>query len=195
MADTNPSTPSEPYSETAATHIRSLSTLTTRLPTLLTTTATSVSQLTNQPIAPATLPATTRDTPAQRRTVLSQTANAFFTTVLELNSALHAQIDDLEKHGVVPAEEVKYRAVMQTQGAKAEGGAGNAGDMNKKDSQASVTNNGLGGFDVGILNARAGVRHREGEEVWKRVQEVLRGLAEGVEGDVKVEGDEEMKDG
>ncbi|KAF1956819.1 hypothetical protein CC80DRAFT_66775 [Byssothecium circinans] len=143
-----PDSPSEPYAETAATHIRTLSTLSTRLPTLLTTTATTLSQLTNAPIPTNPNTPNTPDTPALRRAALSTTANTFFTAVLELNSALHAQIDDLEKQGVIPAEEVRFRAVVQ--------GAGAQGKSAVRDSQASVTNNGLGSFDVGVLNARAG---------------------------------------
>lgn len=48
----------------------------------------------------------------------------------------------------------------------------------KKDPESTVTNGGLGDMDVGVLNARAGVRNAGGEEVMDRVQDVLKTLVE-----------------
>ncbi|PVI07737.1 hypothetical protein DM02DRAFT_288962 [Periconia macrospinosa] len=195
----------QPYRETAATQIRHLSTLSHRIPGILTTTATTFSQLTNAPIqlqgsngAP--------DTPAVRRAAVSSSANAFYTSVLDLGTALHAQIDELEKHGVIPTDELRFKGVVQqpATGAAAGGGAapgasdgadgGAAAKDKKTDAQASVTNNGLGSFDVGVLNARAGVRQRDGEEVLARMKRVVDGLVERVEGPENGDRDQGMKD-
>lgn len=175
----------EAYRDIAAAHIRSLSALNARIPSILTASATSFSQLTNAPIHPpsANLSATAPDTLERRQDALSTSANAFFTSVLELSVALHAQIADLEKNGVIPAEEVKYRAPVQQAPSGAPGaGPSQQGHPQQRDSEATVTNGGLGDFDVGVLNARAGVRQKDGEEVLDRVKKVLGELAEHTEG-------------
>jgi hypothetical protein len=184
------STP-QPYRETAATHIRTLSTLNARIPSLLTASATTFSQLTNAPITPTTTTPNPPDTPSARHKALHSSATTFFTTVLELGSALHAQIEALEKEKVVPADEVKYSAPAPTQ----QGGAGQQGqgaDQKKevKDSEATVKNGGLGSYDVGVLNARAGVRQKDGGEVLERVRVLLQELVEEMGGV-----DEEMVNG
>ncbi|CAI6338532.1 unnamed protein product [Periconia digitata] len=203
-----PTSPQQPYREVAATHIRHLSTLSQRLPGILTTSATTLSQLTNAPIPSADNNAGS-DSPAARRAALSSSANEFYTSVLALRTALHAQIDELEKHGVIPADEVRFKGVVQQPaGAGAGAGAGaaaaasdnadgGAGSKEKKvDPQASVTNNGLGSFDVGILNARAGVRQKDGEEVLARMKRVVDGLVERAGGEEDSgDQDQEMKDG
>lgn len=196
----------QPYREIAATQIRHLSTLSHRIPGILTTSATTLSQLTNAPIPPASLP-TTPDAPSARRAALSTSANAFYTSVLDLRAALHAQIDELEKHGVIPADELRFKGAVQQVGSAGSAGAATAGaddaaagagsaKEKKGDPQASVTNNGLGSFDVGVLNARAGVRQRDGEEVLARMKRVVDGLVEQA-GVPKESGDEDqdMKDG
>ncbi|KAF2685555.1 hypothetical protein K458DRAFT_486431 [Lentithecium fluviatile CBS 122367] len=185
--------PTPPYSDTSSAHIRALSALAQRIPTLLTTSATTFSQLTNAPIRPPSmeLSPTAPDTPALRRAALQTTANAFFTTVLELRSALHAQIDDLEKHKVIPADEVKYTAPATAAGAGQSGQQEEEKMPPPKDSEASVKNGGLGSFDVGVLNARAGVRQREGNDVLERVKSLLEDLVQETEAEVK---EEEMED-
>jgi hypothetical protein len=70
----------------------------------------------------------------------------------------------------------------------------------KKDPESSVTNGGLGDMDVGVLNARAGVRNAGGEEVLDRVQDILKTLVEQAQakeekGEESVEGGDMMADG
>ena len=119
-------------------------------------------------------------------------------------TALHAQVDELEKHGVIPADEVRFKGVVQQPGTGAaaagagDGADGGAATKDKKsDPQATVTNNGLGSFDVGVLNARAGVRQRDAEEVLARMKRVVDALAERIEGQENGDRDHdhEMKDG
>lgn len=45
-----------------------------------------------------------------------------------------------------------------------------------KDSEAAVTNGGLGEFDIGVLNARAGVREGGDGEVLEKVKRLLEDL-------------------
>lgn len=70
----------------------------------------------------------------------------------------------------------------------------------KKDPESSVTNGGLGDLDVGVLNARAGVRNAGGEEVLDRVQEILKTLVEQAQAkegkeEKSVEGGDTVADG
>lgn len=63
-----------------------------------------------------------------------------------------------------------------------------------------MTNGGLGDLDVGVLNARAGVRNVGGEDVLDRVQEVLKTLVEQAEaqegkGEKSVAGGDMVTDG
>jgi len=187
---TQPPTPR--YRETAATHIRALSALSAKIPTLLTTSATTFSQLTNGPIHPPSmeLSPSAPDTPARRRAAISATANAFLTTTLELGNALHAQINDLEKHKVIPPEEVRYSAPAPPPQQPSTGMQTEEHGQPPRDSEATVKNAGLGAFDVGHLNARAGAGREGGEEVLERVRALLEELAKETEKE-----DEEMVDG
>ncbi len=184
--------PPKPYRDTAATHIRALSTLNASVPTLLTTAATTFSNLTNAPIHPPTLSLSFigPDTPSRRRAAISTTANHFFTAVLELRTALHAQIDDLEQQGVVPADEVKYRAPAAVPHQGVGQGYQAQPQAKLRDTEAKVTNNGLGGFDVGVLNARVGGRQKAGEEALGRVKTALEEMikANGNENDERADG-------
>lgn len=187
--------PAEAYRDIAAAHIRSLAALNARVPSILSTAATSLSQLTNGPITDeSTDPsASAPDSASKRRAALSANAHSFFDAVLQLNRALyvppasrsvtpvltqsrHTQIDQLEKNGVIPAEDVKYRAPVQQQGP-GPGPMQGSGKPQHRDSEATVTNAGLGDFDVGVLNARAGVRQRDTDEVLERTKRVLEDLA------------------
>jgi hypothetical protein len=169
-----------PYHDTAATHIRTLSSLNARIPSLLTASATTFSQLTNAPISSSPTP----DAPSNRHTAINDSADTFFTTVIELRTALHAQIDALEKEKVIPSDEVKYSAPAPT---RPPGQQGQGQAQEPKDSEATVKNGGLGTFDVGVLNARVGVRQKDGGEVLERVRVLLEELVKQTEG-----ADEEM---
>jgi hypothetical protein len=182
--------PTPPYRETAARNIRELSALSAKLPSLLATSATTFSQLTNAPIhAPDAQ--NEPDTPARRRAALAAAANAYFTAVTELDTALRAQIKALEEHKVIPPAEVKYSApAPKRQGMP---GAAEA-DQPPKDSEATVKNSGLGSFDVGHLNARAGAGRQGGEEILERVKVLLEEMVKQTETQGDAE-DEDMVDG
>lgn len=181
-------TDNETYRATATAHIRALSALSTRLPSILDTAAMTLSQLTNSPI-PATLSAA--DTPEARRSAISASANEYFTAVFNLSQDLHKQVTDLEESGVVPAEEVRYIARTdegQNPSVVAQPGLPPPPQTQAKNTEATVTNNGLGEFDIGVLNARAGVRENGEDQVLERVKRLLDDLqppTEDHEGDKK----------
>jgi hypothetical protein len=190
--------PTPPYREIAATHIRALSALSAKLPTFLTTSAQTFSQLTNAPIYSPSSP-DEPDTPVRRRAALAAAANDYFTAVQELDIALRIQIKALEDHGVIPPVEVKYSAPVPKRRAP---GAEMDAEAVKlaKDSEATVKNSGLGSFDIGHLNARAGAGRQGGEEVLERVKVLLEEMVQQTEQtepkELKREAeDEDMADG
>jgi hypothetical protein len=184
-------TDNETYRATATAHIRALSALSTRLPAVLDVAATTLSQLTNSPI-PTTPSAA--DTPQARRDAIASSANEYFTAVFSLSQELHKQVTDLEESGVIPAEEVRY--VARTDGGQnanvvAQPGLPPLPPTQAKNTEATVTNNGLGEFDIGVLNARASVREGGEEQVLERVRRLLEDLqprTEDTEGSKKADG-------
>lgn len=166
-------TDNETYRSTATTHIRELSTLSTRLPPILSSAAITLSQLTNSPI-PAS--ATAADTPQARRDAISSSANDYLTAVFNLSKDLHKQVTDLEEAGVIPPDEVRY--ITRTGADENAGAVGQTGpvgmpQVTAKDREAIVTNGGLGEFDIGVLNARAGVRENGEDQMLERVKKTL----------------------
>ncbi|KAF2444343.1 hypothetical protein P171DRAFT_31238 [Karstenula rhodostoma CBS 690.94] len=166
----------EAYRSTATTHIRALSALSTRLPPVLAHAATTLSQLTNAP-TPSSSSAT--DSPQARRDAIASSAKEYFAAVFDIARELHKQVDDLEEAGVIPAQEVRY--VARTVREEDAGFGGQGGVLAKagmpqtqlKDSEATVTNGGLGEFDIGVLNARAGIREGGEGEVLEKVKRLL----------------------
>jgi hypothetical protein len=185
----------EDYRSTATTHIRALSTLSTRVPAILNHAATTLSQLTNAPIPSST---TAADSPQARRDAISSSAKAYFAAVFDIATELLTQVSDLEEAGVIPAQEVRY--IARTVRDEDAGFGGQGGLLAKagmpqttpKDSEAAVTNGGLGEFDIGVLNARAGIREGGEGEVLERVKRLLedlerRGKEGGEEENVKMD--------
>lgn len=169
----------EAYRTTATAHIRALSALSTRLPPVLSHAATTLSQLTNAPIASSS---SATDSPQVRRDAISSSAKEYFAAVFDISRELHKQVDDLEEAGVIPAQEVRYTARTVREEDAGFGGQGGllakAGmpQTQPKDSEATVTNGGLGEFDIGVLNARAGIREGGEDEVLEKVKRLLEDL-------------------
>ncbi|KAJ4348328.1 uncharacterized protein N0V89_009702 [Didymosphaeria variabile] len=181
----------EDYRSAASTHIRALSTLSSRVPPILNHAATTLSQLTNAPISSST----TADSSQARRNAISSSAKEYFTAVFDIAKDLHKQVSDLEEAGVIPAEEVRYIARTVREEDTAFGGQG--GVLAKtgmpqtmpKDSEVTITNGGLGEFDIGVLNARAGIRESGEGEVLEKVKRLLEDLDGRTKEDSKESGE------
>ncbi|KAF2870929.1 hypothetical protein BDV95DRAFT_49919 [Massariosphaeria phaeospora] len=178
--------PAPPYRGLAATHIRALSLANETLPPMLRASATAISQTTNSPINPPTSTSSqTPDSLTRRQALLSESSSTFLTLLQEVRMQLHSQIDALEAEGVIPAEYIKYVAPLtnrpSTNLSQAEQAAEQQKAQKAHDPEESVTNGGFGEFDVGVLNARAGVRQAGGEHVLERVRVVLEELVQRAE--------------
>ncbi|KAF2787298.1 hypothetical protein K505DRAFT_316962 [Melanomma pulvis-pyrius CBS 109.77] len=169
-----------PYRQNAANHIRDLSSVNEKIPDILRTSATAISQLTTRPVIPDPSSSLPRDidTPTNRKLILQQCSQDLFTSVGEISAALHAQITDLHEAKVIPATQIRYIPPTTRPGQQPV--------ETPRDSEMTVTNGGLGDLDVGILNARAGVRQAGGGEVLDRVRGILETLAKRAQ-----EGEEE----
>ncbi|KAF2001058.1 hypothetical protein P154DRAFT_619681 [Amniculicola lignicola CBS 123094] len=182
----NPET-DQPYRIIAASHIRELSIINETLPPILTHSATCISLLTTRPI----LSKSSLDSPQHRRATLQASSSTFFSLVNNLTPALKAQVDALEAQFIIPEKAAAKKRVTAAApvihgvtgqvavGGPGQGhGAGHEGDMEDR-----ITNEGLGEWDVGVLNARAGVRQVGAlEEVLERVEGVLGGMVREEEG-------------
>ena len=60
--------------------------------------------------------------------------------------------------------------------------AGPEAQERPKNPEESVINGGLGNLDIGVLNARAGIRQQGGDEILERVQGILEELEKEKEG-------------
>ncbi|PSN62613.1 hypothetical protein BS50DRAFT_457858, partial [Corynespora cassiicola Philippines] len=168
---------SQPYRELAATHIRELSDIKERIPTIVQQAAFAVSQLTNKPLdIPAkNPPGHVSDSVPSRIEIIKRANDDLLAVVQQLRTDLHAQVDALANEGVIPTQQtIKHAPVLQ--------GQNQAAQDRQHDPEATVTNEGLGNLDVGNLNARAGVREVKGEEALTRVKEVLEELAKSTQG-------------
>ncbi|KAF2266229.1 hypothetical protein CC78DRAFT_567097 [Lojkania enalia] len=163
-----------PYRQTAADNIRKLSTVNQKnIPTILRTSATAISQLTNNPIVPTTTSQTAyQDSPQSREVAFARASEQLFTLINITRDALHSQISKLKDENVIPAETVR---TLPSQGPTDHGQEG-------QQVGEEIKNGGLGDLDVGVLNARARVG-REGEEVLDRVTDILQDLVKKVEGE------------
>lgn len=172
----------ETYRDIATSHIRHLSALSTRLPPIINSAATTISQLTNSPISSTS---SAEDTLEARRSAISASANEYFTAVFNLSNDLHKQVADLEEAGVIPAEEVRYVArIDEGHNGPVTGQPGMlpAPQTKAKDTEATVTNGGLGEFDIGVLNARAAVRDDGEDQILERIKKLLKDLQPRTEG-------------
>lgn len=101
-----------------------------------------------------------------------------------IREELVRQIEDLEKHKVIPASHPKFIVPKRH------------GDITREtvDPQANVKNGGYGEFDVGVLNARASAGVAAGEDVLERARLVLEELMKRSEDrEVDKSGDEECQ--
>jgi hypothetical protein len=161
------------YDQIAASHIDTLSKLNEQLPKLLTYFAAVISQLTNNPIE---VPATKDqpDSAEMRQQAVFQMTAYVGAGIKLIRENLVDQINDLERHGVIPAKHPKY--TKQGPGPVT------------VDPEASVKNGGYGDFDVGVLNARAASGHIGGDDVLARVKSMVEDLTRMSQAEAK--GDE-----
>ena len=145
------------------------------IPHLLRISGTAVSQLTTRPVVTSTSSNSHEDTdtPELRKSVLQRCTHDLFKSIGEVTKILHAQIADLQAEKVIPAAQVRYIPPAARPGQQPE--------ERLRDSEATVTNGGLGDLDIGILNARAGVKQVGGEKILDRVQAILEALVKQAE--------------
>ncbi|KAF2737989.1 hypothetical protein EJ04DRAFT_509945 [Polyplosphaeria fusca] len=165
----------QPYQQTAADNIRQLSTINESLPHILLHFGTAVSQLTKSPVS-----SNPTDSTQAREASFNASANALFRLINTTRNTLKDQVSSLQSQGVVPAETVRY--IPPRVRAHREGEPGDDKDKDVEDSEATITNGGLGDLDVGLLNARARVG-REGTEALERAEKLLRDLEGRIEGE------------
>lgn len=206
--ETPKSSQPETYRHIAAAHIATLSEINHQLPKMLRYFATALTQLTDRPIhdtpsstdtadaatTTTTTPTTPPDTLESRREAFRKYATFAGYSVNLIREELVRQIQDLEKHNVIPARHPKFIVPKRH------------GDMTAAvvDPQANVKNGGYGDFDVGVLNARASAGAGAGmdgnEDVLERVRGVLEELTkrvegvEGVEEEGETRGDDEVRE-
>jgi len=147
--------------------------------------ATALTQLTDRPIrdAPSSHPPAT-DSLEFRREAFRKYATFAGYSVNLIREELVRQIEDLEKHKVIPASHPKFIVPKRH------------GDITREtvDPQANVKNGGYGEFDVGVLNARASAGVAAGEDVLERARLVLEELMKRSEDrEVDKSGDEECQ--
>jgi hypothetical protein len=167
---------SQTYPQIAASHIDTLSKIAGQLPKLLVYFAAAISQLTNNPVETSETKGKP-DTPNARQQALWVMTIYVGACIKQIREELVEQINDLEQYGVIPAKNPK-RIVLQGPGQAAAA----------KDPEATVTNNGYGDFDVGVLNARAASGHAGDKDVLDRVKAMVEELIERTR--VEASGDE-----
>jgi hypothetical protein len=176
------------YRQVAAAHISTLNEINNQIPKMLKYFATALTQLTNNPI-PFEHPdfVSTPGTLDYRKEAFRINAAYCSMAVDEIREELVKQINDLEKHKVIPKSHPKYTV------AKRHGQTGKEETAEVVDPEKEVRNGGYGEFDVGVLNARANSGQVGGEDVLDRVKAILEDLKRQSEGDAY--GDEMVVDG
>lgn len=172
------------YREVAAAHISTLNEINNQIPKMLKYFATALTQLTNNPI-PFEHPdfVSTPGTLDYRKEAFRINAAYCSMAINEIREELVKQINDLEKHKVIPKSHPKYTV------AKRHGQGGEEEKAEVVDPEKEVRNGGYGEFDVGVLNARASSGQVGGEDVLDRVKAILEDLkkqAGAVDGDAMV---------
>lgn len=176
--------PTEPqtYRQIAASHIDTLNEINRQLPKMLTWFATALTQLTNSPIHDADQLGQPDTLEARQATFRKYTMYVGRITEI-IREELTKQINDLEKHKVIPKSHPKYTSVKRP-GDK---------DTVVNDTEQDVKNGGYGEFDVGVLNARASTGLVGGEDILDRVKAILEELQRRSEGEAN--GEEMAVDG
>jgi hypothetical protein len=172
----SPRQDSQTYRQIAATHIDTLSKINGQLPKLLAYFAAAISQLTNNPVETSETKGRP-DSPKERQQALWVMTIYVGACIKQIREELVEQINDLEQYGVIPAKNPKR--IMPP-------GPGQAAAA--KDPESTVTNNGYGDFDVGVLNARAASGHAGDKDVLDRVKTMVEELIERTR--VEASGDE-----
>jgi hypothetical protein len=115
------------------------------------------------------------DSPELRKEIFQQHTGTYMRLVQEVNKMLHKQVNALEDANIIPSSKLDYSG---TRGGAPEGEDGQPKKETKKDSEATVTNNGLGNLDVSFLNSRAGsLREGMDPEVLERALAILEEMA------------------
>ncbi|KAF2130117.1 hypothetical protein P153DRAFT_366586 [Dothidotthia symphoricarpi CBS 119687] len=166
------------YRQTAASNIRHLSRLNEHLPTMLTYFATALTQLTTSPIH-TEKQQNQPDSVLARQVALREAMGTVMMMTNILREELITQIEELEKHGVIPAAHQRFTAAQPR--------AVDGQEDRPRDSEAGVKNGGYGDFDVGVLNARAASGQVGGEDALNRLKAVLEDLTKRSGGDVNGE--------
>jgi hypothetical protein len=96
----------------------------------------------------------------------------------KIRAVLLAQVDALHSEQVIPEKATRYIPPPSTKQFPQLSDADRRAIESKKDPEQGVTNGGLGGFDIAMLNANAGVRQAGGEEVLERVKGILEELVQ-----------------
>ncbi|KAF2815147.1 uncharacterized protein BDZ99DRAFT_515897 [Mytilinidion resinicola] len=162
--------------------IQELSAINAQIPQILINASSAIRALTNSSssssnnTAPASL--------AAHKATFQTSTRAFFTLITQISAQLTDQARALEAAGIIPPTNAKAASREMTGaeaaallGAAGGGPAGAIAGAQVRDSEATVTNGGLGELDVGWLNARAGDVGRGMEaEVLARVREILEGV-------------------
>lgn len=186
--------PSQLYTQTAASHIRNLSTVNEQLPDVVRKAATIISLLTQHPIPPPNTPIAQLSSAESRKDLIQSNTYALYLHINNIRTTLKNQVRDLEKEKVISAEATRFIAAPRIEGQTDE-------DRERerlKDSESNVINGGLGGLDVGVLNAnvRSGRGGGGKDEVLERVERVLDGVKKGAGMETRNrDGDEMAVDG
>ncbi|KAF2201323.1 hypothetical protein GQ43DRAFT_480814 [Delitschia confertaspora ATCC 74209] len=184
MTTSSPSQQAEQqYRKIAADHIRELSSVSEKIPSVLKHAALGISALTNSPLIPSSSP-TPIDSTHLRKQMLQSAAQNAMRLIDQIDATIHAQVNALADLYIIPSTS-KEAKEETTHGS---------GPQAKKDPQAAVTNNGLGNLDIGYLNSRAGsMQEAMDKELLARVNGILEELAGGVKAEERE--DESMVDG
>lgn len=134
---------------------------------MLTYFATALTQLTNNPI-PTEKQQGQPDSMLARQVALREAMGTVMMMTNILREELTTQIEELEKHGVIPATHQRFTAAQPR--------AVHGQEDRPRDPEAGVKNGGYGDFDVGVLNARAASRQVGSEDALDRVKAVLEEL-------------------
>lgn len=186
----------------SAAHIKKLSELNATVPPILQSAGQALSSLTNAPITTDSSHLDSSDSIALRKQLLTSSVQTFFQHTSTLARALGDEISALESHKIIPATGTKATSREMTAadaakylnpGKEVAPPPGVAPVEKGRDSEATVTNAGLGDLDIGMLNARVGGAKGELEVEGGLVERVRGILGELVREDDQE--DEKMSEG
>ncbi|TIA00144.1 hypothetical protein D6C82_04721 [Aureobasidium pullulans] len=147
---------------TPAERIRELSAINADVPALLSSAANAVNALTDRPINAAStdsddmVDVESDNSPAAHKEAFTKNTTAYFTHIQSIMARLRRQAYALEEAGIIAAEAPTLSstgAAPETAGLARRGPQGQPQRQPAEDGDR-VTNGGLGGLDVGLLNSR-----------------------------------------